>query len=449
MAAEAIAERYARDALHDPLTGLANRTQLLDELGLALSRAARLDTRVGVLFLDLDGFKSVNDRYGHGAGDLLLMEMADRLTSVVRSTDLVARQGGDEFVLLCKDVSDERSLTVLAEAVAEAASTPWVLDRRSASVTASIGIRLAHGHERPDVVLRDADTAMYEAKKLGGSRWVVSDTLTQTRSAQRTDLEADVRRGVEAGEFAAWYQPVFGMQTGAVTGAEALVRWRHPSRGLVMPDEFVPAAEETGSIRLIGQQVLMLACQQAAAWGFDQDGLVMHVNTSANELSAHGFPALVSATLESAGLAPGTICLEITERQLINDEPLVNSNLDELRRLGVGLAIDDFGTEYASLSYLRRLPVDVLKIDRSFVADIAERPRDAALIIGFVAMARALGLRTIAEGVETPEQARILCQAGVSEAQGYHYGRPCDAVEWTKRWRSPGPTGVSLGRRRA
>ena len=444
--AETIAERFARDALHDPLTGLANRALLLDRLDLALARAERLDSRVGLLFLDLDGFKAVNDSLGHGAGDRLLIALAGRLSSLVRGTDLVARLGGDEFVLLCEDVHDEAALTTLADAVATAAADLRLLDGRQVDVTASIGVRLAVGGERADVVLRDADVAMYEAKTAGRSRWVVFDTLNRTRASSRTDLEAELRRGVAAAEFTAWYQPVVNMQTGEVTGAEALIRWQHPTRGLVMPDAFILVAEECGLIGQLGAQMLAMACRQAAAWDFARVGRMMHVNTSARELSTHGFPAAVSAILDAAGLAPGTLCLEITERQLVDEHPLVQRNLDELRGLGVALAIDDFGTEYASFSYLRRLPVDVLKIDRSFVTDIADVARDAAIVAGIVAMARALGVRTVAEGVETVEQARALRRAGVDEAQGWLFGRPCDVDAWPlSRAAQPAPVGGRSG----
>ena len=363
--AETIAERFARDALHDPLTGLANRAFLLDRLELALARAERLESRVGLLFLDLDGFKTVNDTLGHGAGDRLLIEIARRLRSVVRSTDLVARLGGDEFLLLCEDVRDEAALTTLADAVAAATATPWLLDGTRVAVTTSIGVRLAVGGERADVVLRDADVAMYEAKTSGRSRWVVFDTVIRTRAAARADLEADLRRGIGKAELVAWYQPVVNLQTGEVTGAQALVRWQHPSRGLLTPDAFILAAEECGLIGQLGKHMLATASHQAVAWGYPQVGRMMHVNTTARELSTDGFPATVSSILAAAGLPARFLCLEITERQLVGEDPVVQRNLEKLRGLGVALAIDDFGTEYASFSYLRRLPVDVLKIDRS------------------------------------------------------------------------------------
>ncbi len=435
--AETIAERYARDALHDPLTGLANRGLLLDRLEFALARAGRSGGRVGVLFLDLDGFKTINDDHGHGVGDRLLVEVANRLKGVVRSSDLVARLGGDEFVLLCEDADDEVELTELAARVATAAAAPWVLGGQPVSVTTSVGVRLAVGGERADVVLRDADTAMYAAKTSGGSRWVVFDRVIGTRAVARAELEADLRQALALAQFTVCYQPVLNLETGQVTGAEALVRWRHPSRGLVMPDEFILVAEESGLIRVLGAQVLQMACRQAVAWGFSQTGRVMHVNTTAIELSAHGFPAAVATTLLTAGLPSSNLCLEITERQLVDEHPLVQSNLAELRRTGVALAIDDFGTEFASFSYLRRLPVDVLKIDRSFVTHVAETDRDAAVVAGIVAMARALGIRTVAEGVETAEQAGVLLGAGVDEAQGWLFGRPCGPDDWDPAWLEP------------
>ena len=431
--AEVIAERYARDALHDPLTGLANRTLLLDRLELALTRASRTGAQVGVLFLDLDGFKSVNDRLGHGAGDLLLIEMGRRLSGALRGSDLAARQGGDEFVLLCEDVRDEDSLLKLAGHVAAVASEPFLLNGTSETVTASIGVRIATGGERADVVLRDADFAMYEGKSSGGSRWVVFDTTLRALATRRGELETELRRAVEADEFVNWYQPVLDVRTGHVTGSEALVRWQHPVRGLVPPDDFIPAAEESGVIRAIGAGVLARACAYAVTRDYAGQERVMHVNTSSNELASHGFAAAVEATLAATGLPPSALCLEITERKVVDAHPLVQDNLAILRALGVQLAIDDFGTEYASFDYLRRLPVDVVKIDRSFVTNVADIPRDAALIAGIVAMARALGVRTVAEGVETDAQAKVLSDAGVDEAQGYLSGRPAPADAWPRQ----------------
>jgi EAL domain-containing protein (putative c-di-GMP-specific phosphodiesterase class I) len=332
---------------------------------------------------------------------------------------------------VCEDVKDQAALITIADAAATAVSAPWLLDGRRVSVTTSIGVRLAARGERADVVLRDADVAMYEAKTSGRSRWAVFDTRSRTRAASRAELEADLRRGVDSAEFTAWYQPVVNMQTGEVTGAEALVRWQHPTRGLVMPDAFVHVAEECGLIGQVGAQMLATACRQAAAWDFPRTHRVMHVNTTATELSTHGFPTTVAAILDAAGLAPGTLCLEITERQMIDEHPLVQANLQELRRLGVALAIDDFGTEYSSFSYLRRLPVDVLKIDRSFVIEVADGARNAAIVAGIVAMARALRIRTVAEGVETVEQARALRQVGVDEAQGWLFAPPGEADAWS------------------
>ena len=421
--AEAVAERFSRDALHDPLTGLANRTLLLDRLDLALAGADRGAGRVGLLFLDLDGFKTVNDKLGHSAGDRLLVEVARRLRAVVRARDVVARLGGDEFVVLCEDVADEAALTRLADAVSTVTREPLVLSGRRVSVTSSTGVRLASGGERADVVLRDADAAMYDAKTGGRSRWAVFDTRSRVRTVEHAGLEADLARGVARREFDTWYQPVVDLRTGRVTGAEALVRWQHPERGLLLPGGFIPAAEACGLIGQIGAQVLAAACRQAADWGFVRDGRGMHVNTAAVELSTHGFPETVAAVLLASGVAPRTLCLEITERQMVDDDPLVQRNLEQLRRLGVALAIDDFGTEYASFSYLRRLPVDVLKIDRSFVVDVADTARDSAIVAGIVAMARALGIRTVAEGVETVEQARALREVGVDEAQGWLWAR--------------------------
>ena len=299
--AETIAERFARDALHDPLTGLANRAFLLDRLELALARAERLESRVGLLLLDLDGFKTVNDRLGHGAGDRLLIEIARRLRSAVRSTDLVARLGGDEFLLLCEDVRDEAALTTLADAVAAATATPWLLDGTRVAVTASIGVRLAVGASGPTwCCATQTSPGMRPRRRPVPMGRVRHRHPHSGRRARRP--RGGPAKGHRQGELVAWYQPAVNLQTGEVTGAEALVRWQHPSRGLLTPDDFILAAEECGLIGQLGAHMLATASHQAVAWGYPQVGRMMHVNTTARELSTDGFPATVSAILAAAGL---------------------------------------------------------------------------------------------------------------------------------------------------
>ncbi len=431
-------ERLLHQALHDPLTGLANRALLLDRLGHALDRAERTEACVAALFLDLDDFKVVNDSLGHDAGDELLVEAAERLGSCLRPEDTIARLGGDEFVVLLEDVHGRGEATEAATRIAEALREPFLLGaHEEAFVSVSIGVALASGGEdrtgsSPDDLLRRADVAMYEAKRKGKAHHAVFDLGMDARALERLRLGADLRRAVERGEFRVRYQPEVELSTGRIVGFEALVRWEHPKQGLVSPARFIPVAEETGLIVPIGRWILEEACRRAKEWREGRPNgppLAMSVNLSARQFAHPDLARDVARALGESGLDPGCLILEITESVLMEDAPSTIDTLGELKALGVGIAVDDFGTGYSSLAYLRRFPVDYLKVDRSFVADLGEAPDDTVLVSGIVDLAHALGLSVVAEGVETEGQLGMLRGMGCELAQGFHFARPMPGEE--------------------
>ncbi|MDP9457558.1 MAG: EAL domain-containing protein [Actinomycetota bacterium] len=431
-------ERLLHQALHDPLTGLANRALLLDRLGHALDRADRTEACVAALFLDLDDFKVVNDSLGHDAGDELLVAAAERLGSCLRPEDTIARLGGDEFVVLLEDVRGRGEATEAATRIAEALREPFLLGaHEEAFVSVSIGVALASGGEdrtgsSPDDLLRWADVAMYEAKRKGKAHHAVFDPSMDARALERLRLGADLGRAVERGEFRVHYQPEVELSTGRIVGFEALVRWEHPEQGLVSPARFIPVAEETGLIVPIGRWVLEEACRRAKEWQEHRPNgppPLMSVNLSARQFEHPDLACDVARALGESGLDPGRLVLEITESVLMEDAPSTIATLEELKSLGVGLAVDDFGTGYSSLSYLRRFPVDYLKIDRSFVDGIEEDSGGAVLVSGIVDLGHALGLSVVAEGVETEGQLGLLRGMGCELAQGYHFARPMPGEE--------------------
>jgi len=419
-------------AHHDSLTGLPNRELFVQRLEGALDRRReRGGGRVAVLFVDLDNFKVVNDSLGHGAGDRLLEAVAERLRRVVRPEDVIARFGGDEFTILLTDVHDERHALRVADRLSGSLRAPIVLDGEQRFITASVGLSLAvddDGRDDATTLLRDADAAMYRAKELGKARTEVFDDSMRQRAVERLELESALRGALERGELCLHYQPQVTLPDGRITGVEALLRWNHPTFGLVAPMRFIPIAEQTGLIIPIGAWVLEEACRQAAEWGDPE--LVMSVNVSPRQLGASDFLGHVAATLEATGVAADQICLEITESAVLADADGALTMLRELKQLGVRLAIDDFGVGHASLRHLRTLlPVDTLKIDKSFVDGILSDDEDSAIVEAVVRLAHSLGLEAVAEGVEYPEQAErlsvMLCQA----AQGYHFARPQPADE--------------------
>jgi diguanylate cyclase (GGDEF)-like protein len=434
-------------AYHDALTGLANRARFSERVGVALARPGRRPEEVAVLFLDVDHFKAVNDSLGHEAGDVLLRAVAQRLLEATRGSDTVARLGGDEFAVLLENVRTDHDAVIVAERILAAMRPGVALGRpdaegdgaRAVRVGTSVGIARARGGEEADALLRHADLAMYTAKRDGRGRFALFEPAMHAAAVERLELDADLRASLERLEaapsrasdggdghdFHLVYQPVVELATGRVVAAEALLRWRHAQRGLVPPAVFIPVAEETGLIGSLGRWVLEAACRQAAAWG--DRGPVVSVNLSGRQLDDPALVAGVEGALAAAGLAPRRLTLEITESVVMRRTDATLERLRALKALGVRLAIDDFGTGYSSLSYLQRFPVDVLKIDKSFVDGVASEAHDAALARTIVALGTTLGLRTVAEGIETEDQQAALLALGCTYGQGYFFARPLPA----------------------
>jgi diguanylate cyclase (GGDEF)-like protein/PAS domain S-box-containing protein len=418
-------------ALHDPLTGLPNRALALDRLESALARRRRDGRAVAVLLADLDQFKLVNDSLGHAAGDDLLVALAPRLHDAVRPSDTVARLGGDEFLVICEQLDGAHEAIRVAERVAHAITQPIVLATGEHFITASIGIAVADSADAlPEDLLRDADAAMYRAKERGRGRYELFDEVLRKRVLLRLRTENELRRGLEKGELRVVYQPVVELAGGSVTAVEALVRWQHPSRGLLDPVDFIPVAEDSGLIGALGDWVLAAACRDGAAWQrrFPRpEPLLVCVNTSARQLANAAFPARVADTMGRHGLAPGSLALEITESVLMEEAHAPVTVLASLREYGLRLMLDDFGTGYSSLAYLKRFPLDVLKIDRSFIAGLGRDEEDSAIVAAIVQMARTLGLTVVAEGVERPEQLERLRELDCDRVQGRLIAEPMPA----------------------
>jgi diguanylate cyclase (GGDEF)-like protein len=429
-------EELSHHALHDGLTGLPNRMLLTDRLELALARAQRASSLTGVLFLDLDRFKDVNDRSGHHAGDELLVVAARRLDGGMRGGDTIARMGGDEFVVLCEGLSHEGEALDLAERLQRLVLRPFTLSSGEEHLlTASVGIAVCGpGQGDPDSLLRDADAAMYRAKDLGGARHELFNEAMRDRVLDRLRTERALARALVNGELRLHYQPIVSLDGRHTEGVEALVRWQDPDTGLRPPGDFIPIAEESSLILHIGEWVLAEACRQAAVWRRDTETrhlLPVNVNLAARQVADERLPDIVRSAVEDAGLEPSDIALEITESALIEDAEVASRTLAELRRLGLGVMLDDFGTGYSSLSYLHRFPVDVLKIDRSFVEGLAVGSPSSAIVGAIVGMGHSLGLKVVAEGIETEEQAAEARRLGCDSAQGYLFARPAspDALE--------------------
>jgi diguanylate cyclase (GGDEF)-like protein len=413
-------------ALHDPLTDLPNRTLALDRLDHALASRKREHTGVAVLVLDVDRFKMINDSLGHAAGDEVLLALSSRLADTVRPVDTVARLGGDEFIVICPGIDAARDAMDVAERLAVAVNAPLALDTGEHFFTISTGITLAGSQEEtPEAMVGDADAAMYRAKERGRGRYELFDAAMRTGVANRVRTESELRRAIERDEFEVWYQPVVDLATGRTVSTEALVRWQHPRRGLIPPYEFIAVAEETGLIVPLGLQVLELACRQTAVWQEQVDpALGVSVNVSGRQAINPVFPAQVAAVAERSGLRAGTLALEITETVFMEEADSPATVLGKLHEHGIALALDDFGTGYSSLSRLKRFPLDVLKIDRSFVSGVACHDDDHAIVKATIDMAHAVGLTVVAEGVETREQEACLIALGCDRAQGYLYARP-------------------------
>ena len=420
-------------ALHDPLTGLPNRALALDRLEGALARRRRDGRAVAVLLADLDQFKLVNDSLGHAAGDDLLVALAPRLHDAVRPSDTVARLGGDEFLVVCEQLDGAHEAIRVAERVAHAINQPIVLSAGEHFITASIGIAVAESADAlPEDLLRDADAAMYRAKERGRGRYELFDDVLRKRVLLRLRTENELRRGLEHGELRVVYQPVVELAGGSVTAVEALVRWQHPQRGLLDPVDFIPVAEDSGLIGALGDWVLAAACRDGAAWQrrFPRaEPLLVCVNASPRQLANAAFPARVAEAMNRHGLAPGSLALEITESVLMEEAHAPVTVLASLREYGLRLMLDDFGTGYSSLAYLKRFPLDVLKIDRSFIAGLGHDEEDSAIVAAIVQMARTLGLTVVAEGVERQEQLDRLRELDCDSAQGRLIAEPMPAAE--------------------
>lgn len=440
-------------AFHDNLTGLPNRDLFLDRLRQALDRSSRDRVLRAVLFLDLDNFKVINDSLGHKAGDELLKVVAGRLRACLRPADTAARLGGDEFVVLLDGVTGVGDATRVAERIAEAVVRPIELGERQVVVGASVGIALTADHEsQPEVVLRNADVAMYEAKKEGKGRTKVFDPGMFAQALRRLELGNDLRRAIEQEELRLYYQPKVLLGTDSITGVEALVRWEHPERGLILPNEFIPLAEETGVIVPLGWWVLREACRRAREWGEQYPAalpLGMSVNVSVKQFQQPDLVRGLAGILQEVGLEPSRLQLEITESMVMEDTEYAAGLLRELKGLGVKLAVDDFGTGYSSLSLLRRFPLDELKIDKEFVDGLGQIDQDEAIVRLVIDLSHALGLEAVAEGVETVEQLARLREMGCDQAQGYYFWESLTGEEaaallaGSSRWllNPHGPTG--------
>jgi diguanylate cyclase (GGDEF)-like protein/PAS domain S-box-containing protein len=431
---KALEEQLTRQAFHDSLTGMPNRALFIERLEHALGRRRYHARGAAVLFLDLDDFKMVNDSLGHVEGDILIGQVAERLSESVRPGDLAARFGGDEFALLVDDVDEDAAVGVATRALA-ALNRPFELTDRAVRVGATVGIALSSPTLPTSIdMLRAADIAMYRAKQSGKGRFRVFEPSMLEEAAERLRLGVDIRGAVERGEFVIHYQPTVDLPDGTMTGMEALVRWAHPELGLLQPAEFIPLAESTGLIIPLGEWVLREACRQARAWQrarSDKPPLVMTVNLSGGQLLHPGLVASVSQALEDGELPPELLTLEITESVMAHETEETIRRMRQLKGLGVGIAIDDFGTGYSSLSYLRRFPVDTVKIDKSFVDGLTKGANELALVRAIVRLAHSLKVTTVAEGVETEGQARRLIRMGCDQAQGFHFARPMDAREAT------------------
>ena len=427
--ARAMALQMTHSAEHDFLTGLPNRMLLNDRISQAIALAPRHTKHVAVLFLDLDGFKHINDSLGHPTGDKLLQSIAKRLVECVRASDTVSRQGGDEFVILLSEVARSEDAEITARRMLEAVALPHSIDHHDLHVTTSIGVSVYPDDGLDaETLIKNADTAMYQAKENGRQSFQFFKPVMNARAVERQTIEEGLRRASERREFVLHYQPKINLATGTISGAEALIRWRHPTRGSVSPADFIPVAEQCGLIRPIGAWVLREACEQAQAWldaGLPATSVA--VNVSAMEFRADSFLDDLFAILRETGLDPGSLELELTESVLMKHAASTASILQTLRESGIRVAIDDFGTGYSSLSYLRKFPVDAVKIDQSFVRQISAAGDDTTIVKAVIGMARGLKLKVIAEGVETLEQLAFLRAYRCDEAQGYYFSRPVPA----------------------
>jgi diguanylate cyclase (GGDEF)-like protein/PAS domain S-box-containing protein len=446
--ARALAEETVHASQHDFLTGLPNRLLLNDRLGQAIALANRRASDVAVLFMDLDGFKHINDSLGHLVGDKLLQSIAKRLKEQIRTPDTVSRQGGDEFVMLLQDIETHEDAATVAKRIIQAVSQVHSIGENELYITASIGVSFyPEDGLDAETLMKNADTAMYQVKDLGRQCFKFFKPAMNIRAVERQTIEEDLRQALVKKEFALYYQPKIDVLTGAVVGAEALLRWTHPERGPVAPVKFIPVAEDSGLILPIGSWVLRETCGQAKAW-LDQGlpATPMSINVSGVQLQHATFLNEVLAMLEETGLAPGLLELELTESVLMHLPEHAQSALQSLRDLGVTVSIDDFGTGYSSLSYLKRLPIDTLKIDRSFLHQMNGSPDGTAIAIAIIRMGKSLNLRVIAEGVESAEDLAFLKEHACDEAQGFYFSQPVPADQFADLLRKRSPYGTPAPR---
>jgi diguanylate cyclase (GGDEF)-like protein/PAS domain S-box-containing protein len=438
-------ETIRRLAYHDALTDLPNRALFEDRLLVALAQARRQREMIAVLFLDLDSFKVVNDTLGHGAGDKLLQAVAHDLATLVREGDTVARVGGDEFTLLLAGIEAPEDATDVAQRILECLRRPRVINGTEFRTTGSIGVTMypADGG-KGETLLRNADTAMYRAKERGRDNYQLYAASMNAKMMERIAVEQDLRHALVRNELELFYQPIVAVETGVITGAEALIRWRHPKRGIVPPDEFIPLAEETGLILEIGEWVLRETCRQIRQWR--EQGLVVDlvaVNLSARQFQQEDLVQRIAGILRESGVSPDLIQIEITESAVLKNVDSAMAMLWQLREMGIQIALDDFGTGYSSLTYLKRFPIDAVKIDQSFVRDLEHDASDATIVSTVIGMAENLHLHVIAEGVETENQLEFLRQRGCKEYQGYLFARPMPAEEFAELLRAASSANLS------
>jgi diguanylate cyclase (GGDEF)-like protein len=437
-------EQLKHQAFHDTLTGLANRELFTDRVEHAAARGERGSSPIAVLFLDLDDFKTINDSLGHECGDELLSTFAERLRSCLRPADTAARLGGDEFAILLEGISGTRDAVAVAERISSALEKPFHLQDKEMSVGTSIGIALSStGRDGASDLLRNADVAMYAAKNRGKNRYEIFQPSMHVAALERLELKEDLQRAIERRELVLHYQPIVELATQQITGVEALVRWNHPRRGLVSPCDFIPLAEETGLIHPLGRWVLEESCRQVRLWQARyprREPLFLSVNLSAKQIQRDGLTEDVAGALHRSGIIPRTLILEITESMLL-DRDVAMRRLAELRALGARVAVDDFGTGYSSLSYLNRFPIDILKVDQSFVREIGNAPEEEILAHAIIDLTRTLGLEAVAEGIEQRIQGERLQELGCKFGQGFLFSAPLDArgIEDLLRAGNPGP----------
>jgi diguanylate cyclase (GGDEF)-like protein len=425
-------ERLHHLVYHDTLTNLPNRVLLQDRLSRMMIKAKRNNTFVAILFLDLDRFKKINETLGHDVGDKLLLEVARRMENCVRKSDTVARLGGDEFAVLLDDLRDIKFVAVVARKILHALSKPIMIQKYELYATSSIGISLyPNDSEDEDVLLRSADTALYRAKDAGKNNYQFYTADMNTRAFEFLLLESGLRKALDNDELVVHYQPVINLEDKKLIGMEALLRWKHPEKGMVSPADFIPLAEETGLIESIGKWVLRAACAQNKKW---QDAgyppVTMSVNMSARQFNKKNLVETIGEILEETGLRPEYFCIEITESIIMKDVESTITKLNQLHKMGISLSIDDFGTGYSSLNYLKLFPIDNLKIDRSFVFNITSDSTDAAIAASVILLAHSMNLKVTAEGVETNEQLEMLRRQGCDYVQGFFFSKPIAAEKF-------------------